>query len=112
GSDHAHRGAVQVEADEPLEREVELAYPGIGAMDFSIERQDQAHRMFGNGMGGVLGNPHDRDSELSGFADVDVVESRRAKRDEPDARFLERPEYVGIRPVVDEDANRLVSERE
>ena len=107
GADNAGGLAVQVEADESVEREVEVVHAVVGARDFAIEREQQRDGVFGDGVGRVGRDARDREAEFLRGGEIDAVETGAAQRDvlhaEPGERFEARP----VHAVVHEDADRL-----
>ena len=105
GADHAHRPAVQVEAQEPVEGEVVVAGADIGAVDAAVEAEDQADRELRHRVWRVGGHADDLDPELTGRTQVDIVEAGTAQRHEPGAAGSQSLQGCPVELVVDEDAH-------
>jgi hypothetical protein len=86
GADDPDGPAVQVEAEQAVQREVALADPVVGPVDLAVEREDQADGVLGDGVGRVAGDADDAQAEAARGGEVDVVEAGRAQGDQPDAR--------------------------
>ena len=74
-------------------------------MDAAVEAEDQADRELGHGVGRVGRHPDDRDVELGGGGEVDIVEAGAAQRHQPRAAGRERGQGRPVELVVDEDAD-------
>ena len=48
GADHPDGSSMQVEAEQPFQREIAFPYTGIGAVQMSVERQQQRDRVLGH----------------------------------------------------------------
>ena len=106
GADDAGDLAVQVEADQPVEREVRLADACIRAMQLAVQGQDQRDRVLGHRVRRVLRHADDLQPEGRRRVEVHVVEAGRAQRDQADAAGGEHVERLAIEPVVHERAHR------
>lgn len=82
GADDAHGLAAEIEAEEPLKGEIAFAHPVEGAVGVAVEREDQGHRMFGDRMGRIGGHAPHRHPGGLGCRQIDMVEARRAQRDQ------------------------------
>ena len=105
GADHAHRPAVQVEAQEPVEREVVVAGADIGAVDAAVEAEDQADRELRHRVRRVGGHADDLDPQLPGRTQVDIVEAGAAQRHEPRAAGRQGLQRRPVELVVHEHAD-------
>ena len=76
-------------------------------MDFAVQREQQPQRVFGDGVGGVLGDADDGDAEVAGRLHVDVVVAGAAHGDESDAVGVESGHHVGVEVVIDEGADSV-----
>ena len=105
GADHSDAFAVEVEAGQPMQREIALAGPVVGAVQAPVERQDQADRVLGDSVRRIGRDVHHRQAERFGGGQVDVVVAGRAQGDQARAAgrqaFQHRPREV----VVDEGAD-------
>ncbi len=76
GADHAHRLAVQVEAEQPMQREIAFTCACDRARQAPVQRQNQTDGMFGNRVRRVGRHPCNRHAETFGCGQVDVIEAR------------------------------------
>ena len=100
---------MQVEAEQPSQREVSVAHAREGAMDAAVQRQDQADSVLGDRIGRVGGDAGDRNPKLRRSSEIYVVEAGRAERNEMRAAVGEALEHGSIEPVVHEDADGGIS---
>ena len=105
GADHPHGAAVQVEAEQAVEREVAVAHALVGAVDLAVEGQDEGHGMLGDGVRRVGRHAHHPQAERRRRGQVDVVEAGRAQGDQLHAARGERLERNAPELVVDERAD-------
>ena len=99
--------AVQVEADEAVEREVQVMHAVVGARDFAIEREEQRDGVLGDGVGRVGRDARDREAEFLRGGEVDAVEAGAAQRDVLHAELRERFEARAVHAVIHERADGL-----
>ena len=71
--------AGQVEPNEPVQREVAVTHPVVGAVNPSVQRQNQRDGVLGHRIGRIRGHPHDDDAETPGGVEIDIVEARAAE---------------------------------
>ncbi len=105
GADHADRLAGEIEPDEAVECEVAVADPVVGAVDPTVEGEDQRQRVLGHGVGRVGRHVDDHDSEMVGGVEVDVVVPGAPQCHAPDAGRAQRLEHRRVDGVVDEHAD-------
>ena len=99
--------AVEIEADESVEREVEVVDAVVGARDFAIEREEQRDGVLGDGVGRVSRDARDGEAEFLRGGEVDAVEAGAAQRDVLHAELRERFEARAVHAVIDESADGL-----
>ena len=107
GAENAGGFAVKVEADEAVEREVQVVHAVVRARDFAIEREEQRDGVFGDGVGRVGRHARDREAEFLRGGEVDAVEAGAAQGDVLHAEFRERFEAWAVHAVIDKGADRL-----
>ncbi len=107
GADDAGGLAVQVEADQAVEREVQFADAVEGAVNLAIERQQQRDGVLGHGVGRIDRHARDGELQLLGGGEIHVVESGAAQRHELHALSREGLQAGPVQLVVDEDADGL-----
>ena len=73
--DHPDRGSVQVESHEAVERKVSFTNTIVRAVDLAVQCQDEGHRMFGDGIGGVCRHTDDGDAQFFCSVKINIVES-------------------------------------
>ncbi len=76
GADHAHSLAMQVEAEQPMQREIAFTGACDRARQAPVQRQNQTDRMFGDRVRRVGRHPRNRHAETFGRGQVDVIEAR------------------------------------
>ena len=108
-ADDAGRLAVEVKAQQSVQREVAVARPPVGPVHLAVERQQQRHGVFGHGMGRIGRYADHADAARGRHLEVDVVEARAAQRNEPHPLVGQPPDGHSIGRIVDEDANSLGS---
>ena len=59
GAHDAYGPAVQLESEKAVEGEIALTHAAVCSMQFSVQGEDQADGVLGDGMGRVGGYPHD-----------------------------------------------------
>ena len=104
-ADDAGRLAVEIEAQQTVEREIPVPRAPIGAMDFAVERQHERHGVLRHGMRRVGGDPHHGNPVLRRREQVHVVETRAAQGDQPHAQLREACDGRGVGRIVHEDAD-------
>ena len=109
GSDDADGLVLEVESDQPVEAEVVIAHPVVGAGDVAVDAKDQGNRVLGHGVGGVRRHANDRDAEFPGHVQVDVVETCGSQRDVTHTDGSEPAQRRLTHVVVDERAHRVAS---
>ena len=105
GAYDAGGAAMHVEADQPLQGEVGVPGALIRLMDAAVEGHHQAHRMFGNGLGGVGRHPHHLESQLLGGGQIHVVVTGAAQGDDPGAVLRQLGQHFAVGIIVDEQAD-------
>ena len=108
----ADRPPVQVEAEQPVQREVAIPDPGIRARDVPDRGEDLRHGVLRDGMGRIGGHAAHHDAEVGRGGQVDVVEAGRAQRHEAHATSCRRREGSRVEGVVDEGADGREAVRE
>ena len=105
--DDAHRLPVQIEAREPAQGEIEILGAVIGLVDAADGREEQRHRVFGDGIRGIRRHAHDVYPPVAG-GKVDVVVPRTAESE--DAHPVARKFFDdgAVHDVVDEHAHAIV----
>ena len=93
-------------ANQAFEGEVVVADAHPGAVDAPVEGEEEADRELGDGMRRIGRHAHHRQAEALRRLEVDIVEARRAKRDDARPTGGELFQDLGIEGVVDEDADR------
>ncbi len=63
GADDAHRAAVQVEAEQAVEREVAVAHAVVGPVDLAVQREDERDCVLGDGVRRVRRHADDPQAE-------------------------------------------------
>jgi hypothetical protein len=91
--DEAGRLAVHVEAQQRVQAEIALTHAIEGAMNLAIQRQHEADRVLGDGIGRIGRHARDGDAEPRAFGEVDVVETRAAQGDEADALAVQQIQH-------------------
>ena len=106
GAHHAHGLAVELEARQIPQGEVEVPGTDVGLVDAADGGQQHGHGVLGHGVGGI-----GRHVEHMYFAEamlhVHVVEARAAQGDHAHAQLIEPVDDGGVHLVVDEDAHRV-----
>ena len=77
-----------------------LADAVVGTVNLAVQREEQGHGVFGDGMRRIGGNPHDANPEGGGGLEIDLVESRAAKRDDLDTLTRETLEAGPVDLIV------------
>ena len=106
-ADDPDRPAVEVEAQQAIEREIAFANACIGTVDVAIERQDECDRMLGHRFRRIGGDARDGDAERLCSGEVDIVEPGRPQGHDAYADILELPQNGCVDLVVHEDADRI-----
>ncbi|MNN52558.1 hypothetical protein D3C81_1672660 [compost metagenome] len=109
GADHADSLADQIETGQPLKPEVPLAGAVVGAVQASVEGEDQRHRMFSDGMGRIGWNAHDVQPQAFCRGQVDMVVTRRTQSDQASAARRQAFEHRCAQVIVNECADHLVT---
>ena len=104
-ADHAHRLAVEVEPQQPLQGQVALANPGVGAVQPPGQGEDEADGVLGHRVGRVGGHTAHGDLQLCHGGQVHVVEPGRPQRHQACAAFDEDPEHTRVELVIHEGAD-------
>lgn len=100
--------SVQVESQQPVEGKVVIARADVGAVRLSIERHEECHGVFGDGVGGIFGDAHDVNF-IEGVFHIDVVVARAAQRNRLDADTAQNIDGFGADIVVDKGANGVIA---
>jgi hypothetical protein len=100
---------VEIESQEPAEREVALTHPVVRPVDLAVEREDQTDAVLGDRVGRVARHPHHRHASTVGCVEIHVVEPGGSKGDEPNPHPGEAGEHLGSDIVVHERAHRVAS---
>ena len=108
GAYDAHGLAVQVEARQALEAEVEIPGADIGLVGPAVDGQQQGHGMLGHSVGRVGRDPENPELPLAGL-DIHIVEAGAAQYDGLDPQLVQLIHHFGVHGVVDEDAYRVKS---
>ena len=74
--DDPHGLVLEIEAKQPVEREIAFAHPRMGAVGLAVEREDQRQCVFGDGVRRIVGHARDPDPYRCGRGKVDIVEAR------------------------------------
>src|SRR5215831_15885436 len=80
GTDDAGSLAVQVEAYKSVQRKIQLTHAIECAMGLAVQRQQQGHSVFSDGVRRINRESSHRQLQLFGGVDIDVIEPRRTKR--------------------------------
>ena len=97
--------AMEVEAEQAIQREVALADAVVGAGRASDEAQDERHRVLGHGVRRVGRHARDADADLASDRQVDIVEAGRAQGHQPGAAPGQLAQQLRVELVVDEGAD-------
>ena len=108
-ADDSRRAAVQVEPEQPVQREVAVPRAPVGTVYLTVQRQHQGHGVLRYGMGRVSGYTDHGQAVFCGCLQVYVVEPGASQGQQPDTLVGQRPDRSGIGRVVHEDAGRLVA---
>ena len=109
GAEDTDRLGVEFNAEQAFEGHIAFADPSVGAVDLSVQGQDQRDGMLGHGVGGVGGHADHLDSHFGSGVEIDVIEAGAAEGNQLGASLAKRVEHGGVDPVVDEDADGWVS---
>jgi hypothetical protein len=90
GTDDAYRLAIQVEAEQAVQREIVFARAVVGAMDLTVERQDHADRELGYGVWRIGRDPGHLQPEPGRGGEVDIVEPGATQRHQPRAALRQQ----------------------
>ena len=102
-ADHAHGLAVQIEARQPGQAEIEVARADIRLVRVPVDRQQQRHRVLRHRVGRVRRDAEDVQLAEAGFG-IHIVEARAAQRNDPNAQIIKFVYNLLIHRVVDEHA--------
>ena len=102
-ADYADGLAVQVEACESGQAEIEVARSDIRLVRVPVDGQQQRHRVLRHRVGGVRRDAEDMQLAEAGFG-IHIVEARAAQRNDPNAQIIKFVYNLLIHRVVDEHA--------
>ena len=91
GPHDADGPAVQVEAQQAVEREVPLAHPVVGAVELPVQCQHQPHGVLGDRVRRIGGDPRHRDPQFARGLDIHVVIPRTPHGQQPRPPLQARP---------------------
>ena len=91
-----------------MQGEVAFAGAVIGAVQATVEGQDQGHGMFGHGMGRVGGYAHHTQAQALGGGQVDMVVAGRAQGDQAGTASGQLLQHGGTEVVIDKRADHFV----
>ena len=109
GAHNARRGAVQVVAQQPVQREIVVAHLHIGLADAAVGGQRQRHGVLGHRLGAVARHPQYRDAQPGGGGQVHIVEAGAAHQQQADAVFRQHLQHRGGAVGVDKGADRVAA---
>src|SRR5260370_30253713 len=104
-ADHRHATTDQIETHEAIELEIAIARAIVGARNLAIERKEQANSKLGDGVGRIIGDPHDLDAKFLRRSYVDVVKAGGACCNKLRATGGETLQHVTVDHIVYEDAD-------
>jgi hypothetical protein len=107
GAYDTDRLAVKIESHQPVERKVRLSDPVVGAVNPTIERENECDCVLGDGMWRILSDADDSEAKPSGSVEIHVVEPCRAQGNQSIPAVALDGQGVVIEPVVVERADRI-----
>ena len=110
-ADHPGGLAVQVEAREAGQAEIEVARADIGLVRVPVHGQQQRHRVLRHRVGRVGRDTEDAEPAAA-CARIHIVEARAPQRDDPDAEPVQLVRDLRVHRVVDEHAHAVKAARE
>ncbi|MNJ45349.1 hypothetical protein D3C77_404390 [compost metagenome] len=108
-TDHPDGFAMQVEAGQPVQAEVAFAGAVVGAVQATVEGQDQGDGVFRHSMRRIGRYTNHRQAQAFRCAKVDVVVAGRAQGDQARTAGGEAFEHGGIEVIVDERADHFMT---
>ena len=105
-ADYADGLAVQVEACESGQAEIEVARSDIRLVRVPVDGQQQRHRVLRHRIGRVRRDAEDVHLAEAGFG-IHIVEARAAQRNDPNAQIIKFVYNLLIHRVVDEHAHTV-----
>ena len=81
GSENPRGFAMEIEPDEPAEREIEIVHAVVRSRNFAIEREEEGECVLRHRVRRISGHARDREAKPSCDLQIDVVESGAAQRD-------------------------------
>lgn len=107
----SHRFAVKIKPDQTGERKIQLPNAVKRAMDFAVQRQEQCHGVFSDGVRRICRHAHDRDAHRSCCDEVHIVITGASQSDQLYAKGSQSFEAQPISLIIDKDADALRSFR-
>ena len=109
-ADHADRPAVEIDAGQPDNAEIELARAPVRLVQSAVQREQQPHRVLGDGVRRIRGHAHDVQLAVRRL-DVHIAVARAAHGDELHAVLVQPLHGERVDAVVDERADGVKAVR-
>ena len=110
-ADHSYGLAVQVEARQPGQAEIEVARADIRLVCVPVDGQQQRHRVLRHRIGGVRRDAEDVQLSETGLG-IHIVKARAPQCDDPNAQIIKLVYDLLIHRVVDEHAHTVKALRQ
>lgn len=106
GADDAERLVLEIESDEPLDREILFQSACVGLVDIAGKGENKRECVLGDRIFPVVGDVQDHDTLCLAGSDVDMIEAGRTGRDA--ACLLQLSDDCRGECRIDEDGNNFV----